>query len=71
MNETPQASYYANVEEIENAQKHFRTREIKKFLQQFKKEEQNATIIDFQRDLKDLGIDPASLFEFGGEFHQR
>ena len=71
MNETPQASYYANAEEIKNAQRRFRTREVKKFLQHFKKEEQNATIIELQIDLKDLGIDPASLFEFGGELHQR
>ena len=71
MNETRNGSYYATEEEIIQAQRRYRTREIKKFLQQFKKEVQNATIIELTNDLDDLGIDPASLFEFGGELHQR
>ena len=34
---------------------------------QFKKQEQNATIIELDQDLKDSGIDPASLIEFRNE----
>ncbi len=67
MNETRNGSYYANANEVKVAQRRYRTRELKKFLQKFKKEEQNATIIELQDDLKDLDIDPASLFEFGSD----
>jgi len=67
MNETRTGTYYATKEEIKVAQRKYRTREIKRFLLQFKKEEQNATIIELQADLKDLDIDPASLFELGNE----
>ena len=67
MNETRNGSYYANENEVKVAQRRYRTRELKKFLQKFKKEEQNATIIELQNDLKDLDIDPASLFEFGND----
>lgn len=65
MNETSNGSYYATPEEIRNAQRRYRTRQIKKFLRKFKKNEQNAIIIELKDDLSDLGIDPAALFELG------
>ena len=69
MNETQNGSYYAQKEEIKLAQRRYRTREIKRFLRKFKKEEQNAIIIELKSDLQDLDINPASLFEFGNELH--
>lgn len=70
MNETKNVSYYANEELIKVAQRRFRAREIKKFLLQFKKDEQNATIIELKKDLYDLDIDPDSLFELGHELKE-
>jgi hypothetical protein len=65
MNKTTNSSYYASPEEIENAQRRYRTRELRKCLQQHKKELQNAIVIELEADLGDLGIQPAALFEFG------
>jgi hypothetical protein len=65
MNETRNGTYYATEEEIENAQRRYRTRQIKQFLRNYKKKEQNAIVIELNEDLKDLGIDPEALFEFG------
>jgi len=65
MNETDNGSYYASTEQIKRGQKKFRIKQLKKFLREHKKEIQNATIIELQQDLDDLGIDPAALFEFG------
>jgi hypothetical protein len=65
MNETNNGSYYAEPEEIKTAQRRYRTREIKKFLRNFKKELQNAIVIELTRDLSDLGIQPEALFEVG------
>lgn len=66
MNETRTGSYYATEEEIKAAQRRYRTRELKKFITTLgKKEEQNATIIELQDDLNELGIEPAALFELG------
>ena len=65
MNETANGSYYAEPQEIVNAQRRYRTRELRKYLQKFKKEIQNAIVIELERDLGDLDIKPAALFEFG------
>ncbi len=69
MNETRNGSYFANEEEVKIAHRRYRTRQIKKFLTQFKKQEQNATIIELETDLKQLGIDPTSLIEVGNDLH--
>ena len=65
MNETRNGSYYATEEEIINAQRRYRTRQIKQFLRSYKKNEQNAIIIELNDDLRDLEIDSEALFEFG------
>jgi hypothetical protein len=66
MNETNNGSYYATDEEVERAQRRYKTREIKKFLQkQGKKELQNAIVIELAKDLHDVGIQPDALFELG------
>jgi hypothetical protein len=65
MNETNNGSYYATAEEIKTAQRRYRTREIKKFLRSFKKQLQNAIVIELTHDLNDLGIQPEALFEVG------
>ena len=65
MNETDDGSYYANTEQIQDAQKRYRTREIKSFLRQYKKNLQNAIVIELKKDLKDLGIKQEALFELG------
>jgi hypothetical protein len=51
-------------EEIENAQRRYRTRQIKQFLRNYKKNEQNAIVIKLNEDLKDLSIGPEAMFEF-------
>ena len=65
MNETANGSYYATAEQIKDAQKRYRTREIKKFLRKHKKNLQNAIVIELERDLQDLGIHQEALFELG------
>lgn len=65
MNETSNGSYYATEEEIQKAQRMYRTREIKKHIRQFKKDKQNAIVIELRRDLEDVGIKPEALFEVG------
>ena len=65
MNESDNGSYYASSEEITKAQKKYRTRELKKYLRKFKKDKQNAIVIELQRDLHDLGIKGEALFEVG------
>jgi hypothetical protein len=66
MNETNNGSYYATAEEVKRAQRRFKTREIKKFLQkQGKKNLQNAIVIELAKDLHDVGIQPDALFELG------
>ena len=65
MNETERGTYYATPEQLKRAQRRYRIRELKKFLRQFKQDVQNATVIELTRDLKDLGIDPAALFQVG------
>jgi len=65
MNETDNATYFASPEQITKAQKKYRTRELKKFLRKFKKDKQNAIVIELQRDLADLGIKAEALFEVG------
>ena len=65
MNETQNGSYYATAEEIERAQRLYRTRKIKKFLRHFKKDLQNAIVIELGSDLQDVGIQPNALFEVG------
>lgn len=65
MNETTTGTYFATPGQIEIAQRKYRTREIKKFLRQHKKNLQNAVIIELEKDLKDLGIKQEALFELG------
>lgn len=65
MNESENGSYYATSEEIVKAQKKYRTRELKKYLRRFKKDKQNAIVIELQRDLKDHEIKGEALFEVG------
>ncbi|CAM9121551.1 unnamed protein product [Heterosigma akashiwo] len=65
MNETPNSTFYANPEQIANAQRRYRTVELKKTLQKFKKDLQNAIIIELAQDLHDVNIKPEALFEFG------
>ncbi len=64
-NETNNGSYYATSEQIKIAQRKYRTRELKKFLQPMKKDVQNATVFELEADLKFHGIEKAALFEFG------
>ncbi|CAB9528797.1 expressed unknown protein [Seminavis robusta] len=64
-NESSNGSYFASKDEIKRGQRKYRTKQLRKFLRQHKKEIQNATIIELQKDLADLDIDPAALFEFG------
>jgi len=70
MNETNNGSYYATPDEIQRAQRRYRTRTIKKFLRNFKKDLQNAIVIELTQDLRDVGIQPESLLEVEG-FHQK
>ena len=65
LNETATGSYYATAEQIEDAQKRYRTREMKKFLRTHKKDLQNAIVIELEKDLKDLDIRKEALFELG------
>jgi len=65
MNETQNGSYYATPEQIRDAQRRYRTREIKRFLRRHKKALQNAIIIELEQDLNDLGIQREALFELG------
>jgi len=66
MNLTPNGSYYASAEQIEDGQRRYRTKTLKKFLRMnFKKHVQNAIIIELASDLQDLKIDPNALYDFG------
>lgn len=69
MNLTRNASYYADQAIIKEAQKRYRIKKLKQFLRsdsnKFKKDVQNAIIIELKRDLEDLGIDPKALFDVG------
>ena len=64
-NETDDGNYYANAQQIRDAQKRYRTREIKKFLRKHKKNVQNAIVIELRDDLTDLDIKQEALFELG------
>ena len=63
-NETSNGSIYASPQQLATAQRKHRTRTLKKFLREVKRDLQNATIIELSRDLKDLDIDAAALFQF-------
>jgi transposase-like protein len=65
MNESTNGSYFADPVQIKNAQRRYRQRELKKHIRKFKKDEQNAIVIELSNDLKDLDIDPSGLFEVG------
>ena len=65
MNDTDDGSYYATAEQIHDAQKRYRTREIKRFLKKYKKNLQNAIVIELEKDLMDLEIKREALFELG------
>ena len=65
LNETADGSYYATPEQIRDAQKRYRTREIKSLLRKHKKNLQNAVVIELKQDLEDLDIKQEALFELG------
>ena len=68
MNITRNGSYYASQYEIKEAQKRYRIKKMKQFLrggEGFKKDVQNAIILELTKDLNDLGIDPKALFDVG------
>ena len=56
LNETSNGSYYATEGEIVNAQRRYRTRELRKHLAGFKKDLQNAVVIELGEELRDLDI---------------
>lgn len=66
-NLTDNNSYYADPEIIKDAQRRYRRRKLKKYLLEggFKKQVQNAIVMELCKDLNDLGIDPAGLLEVG------
>ncbi|CAK0810637.1 unnamed protein product [Prorocentrum cordatum] len=64
-NQTPNRSYYADEAQIRDAHRRYRQRELKQHLQQFKKQKQNAVVLELRKDLADVGIDPAGLLELG------
>lgn len=64
-NVTDNSSYYASEEQIRQWHKRFRTRNMKAFLQPYKKAVQNAIVIELTPDLQQLGIDPAALLDLG------
>ena len=67
--QVPRVKYHADQEIIKEAQKRYRIKKLKQFLRsdsnKFKKDVQNAIIIELKRDLEDLGIDPKALFDVG------
>ncbi len=65
MNETDDGSYYATAEQIHDAQRRYRTREIKTFLKKHKKNLQNAIVIELKKDLDELDVKQEALFELG------
>ena len=67
MNLTSNGSYFATQEIVREAQRRYRVKKLKHFLRSgsYKKEIQNSIVFHLSRDLKDLGIDPAALFDVG------
>ena len=67
MNLTPNGSYYADPDIIREAQRRYRVKKLKHFLRsgEYKKDVQNSIVFHLTRDLKDLGVDPAALFDVG------
>jgi hypothetical protein len=60
-NTTHDRSYYASSEQMVEAQKQYRTRELKKFLGKHPFNLRYAIVIELQPDLTDLGIDLEAL----------
>jgi hypothetical protein len=67
MNLTGNGSYYASAEVIREAQRRYRVKRLKQFLRSgsYKKDVQNSIVFHLSTDLKELGIDPAALFDVG------
>ena len=66
MNQTINGSYYADANQVKEAQRRYRVKRLKRFLRDgYKKDVQNAIILALSDDLLDLGIDPKALFEVG------
>jgi hypothetical protein len=65
MNTTPDGSFYADEERVKEAQRQYRTRELKKYVRHFKKDKQNAIVIELTQDLQDVDVRPEALFEVG------
>eukprot|EP00439_Symbiodinium_sp_Y106_P076235 s87_g15.t1 len=66
-NLTENGSYYADERIIREAQRRYRIKRLKQFFQnnKFNQRLRNAVVIELNKDLDDLGIDPAALFDFG------
>ncbi|CAK9055241.1 Hypothetical protein SCF082_LOCUS30700 [Durusdinium trenchii] len=62
-NLTSNGSYYATADQIRDAQRRFRVKQLKKFFEEKKMKQRirNATIIELGKDLEDLQVDPAAL----------
>ena len=61
MNRHNKGSYYANPDEIVDAQKFYRTRQLKKFLRRHNKDLQDRIMNELLDDLFDLNIDEADV----------
>ena len=64
-NRTSNGSYYANAEQIDEAQRRLRIKSLKRFLRDYKKELQNAIVFELARDLASHGIDRGALLSVG------
>ena len=66
MNQTTNRSYYANTNQVKEAQSRYRMKQLRRFLRDgYKKDVQNAIVLALSDDLLALGIDPKALFEVG------
>lgn len=54
-------THHANAEEIRKGQIKYRTKALKEVLSSHKKDVQDATILELQKDLADLGINHTTL----------
>ncbi|CAE7839664.1 hypothetical protein AK812_SmicGene31100 [Symbiodinium microadriaticum] len=66
-NLTENRSFFANERIIREAQRRYRIKRLEQFFQsnKFNQRLRNAVVIELSKDLDDLGIDPAALFDFG------
>eukprot|EP00468_Gymnochlora_sp_CCMP2014_P006482 CAMPEP_0167753752 /NCGR_PEP_ID=MMETSP0110_2-20121227/7889_1 /TAXON_ID=629695 /ORGANISM="Gymnochlora sp., Strain CCMP2014" /LENGTH=190 /DNA_ID=CAMNT_0007639555 /DNA_START=1164 /DNA_END=1733 /DNA_ORIENTATION=- len=65
-NLTPDGNFYCSDDSmLKEGRQRYRTRTLKKYLMQLKKNVRNATVIEIKRELSDLNISPEALYEFG------